>query len=110
MTEEQYRQVLQGRRQRKAALLFGSVADGRLLRAAAQSVRRRERAWKALGSILQPEWLGVTQVDALERGALVLVVSDRVVCERMRRQAWQLQAQLAQRIPGLERLVITWAG
>ncbi|MFQ5806730.1 MAG: DciA family protein [Phycisphaerae bacterium] len=90
--------------------LFEGPAGGHVLRAAARGLRRRERARRELASVLRPEWLRATRVERLERGTLELAVSDPVVRVQLRRAAQGLQRQLAQRIPGLRRLVVTCTG
>lgn len=107
MTEEQYRQLLRNRHAVTARSLFAGSAAASLLRAATQSLKRREAAERALDSILQPTWLAVTRVEALERGTLVLAVSEPLVYEQMRRQTSELQRQLACKIRGLRRLLVT---
>ena len=107
MTEQQYRQLLRNRRVVMAHSLLSGPTTASLLRAATRAVKRREAAERALRKILQPTWLAVTRVEALERGTLALAVSEPLICEQMRRQAPTLQRQLARKMPGVQRLLVT---
>ena len=110
MTEQQYRQLLENRRRRVAGPLFDAPVVERVLRAAARSMRRRERAEKALEAVLPPELLAPTRVDSVEGGTLSIVVSDPVISERLRRQVTGLQRQLARRVPGLRQVRVSQSG
>lgn len=110
MTERQYRQLLRNRRRAPAQPLFASAPARALLRSAAVSVRWRQRAHKALEAVLEPEWLELTQVEGYVRGALTLLVSERVAFERVRGCGARLERQLARRIPGFRRLRVLFGG
>ncbi|MFQ6049005.1 MAG: DciA family protein [Phycisphaerae bacterium] len=108
MTERHYRQLLQNCRNQALSPVFADPASANLLRAAARGLRERERARRALESLLDPAWLGVTRVDRLERGMLTLGVADAAAHAAIRRQLPQLERQLARRIPRLRRLRVTF--
>lgn len=107
MTEEQYRQLLRNRRVRTANSLLSGPIGASMLRAATRAVKRRQAAERALGKVLEPTWLAVTRVEALEGGTLALAVSEPLVYEQMRRQGPGLERQLASKIPGVRRLLVT---
>ena len=107
MTDKQYYQLLQNRRGRQASLAFSGPAQGRLLRTAARSLRRRAAAEEALGSMLPGHLLEVTRVQALEQGTLTLSVSDRASWEQMRRRMPRLRKDLAAMVPGVRQVRIT---
>ena len=107
MTEKQYQQLLQNRRGRQASPAFSGLTQGRLLRTAARSLRRRAAAEEALGSMLPGDLLEVTRVQALEQGTLTLSVSDQASWEQMRRCMPRLRKDLAAMVPSLRQLRIT---
>jgi hypothetical protein len=63
-----------------------------------------------LAGVLPADWLAVTAVEALEEGILVLVVSDGLVRDQLRREALRVQKELSKRVPGVRRLHVSPAG
>jgi hypothetical protein len=110
MSEQEYRRLVRKRQLRGAPMLFADAAPTEFFRQAARSVRRRERAQKALEAALDPTWLGVTHIEALTDATLTLAVSNPVVCKQLRREAGRLQKGLAGRIGGVQQVVVRYVG
>ncbi len=107
MNGRQYQQLVANRRRAVLVPLFDAgTADG-LLRRAARSLKRRERAQRALDAVVPRDVSAATRVAGLENGTLWLVAPDPVVRERLRRQTPRLVRDLARRVPDLARIRIT---
>ena len=87
--------------------MFDDGAARAVLRQAARGVRRRQAAQAALAGALPQAWLRAVDVEMPDRATLILRVSDALVGERLRRQSVRLRRELAGRLAGLRRLMVT---
>jgi hypothetical protein len=104
MTNKQYHQLLKNRRRADVRPLFRGALEGRLLRAAGRTLRRRVAAEAALQAILPDGLLKLTRVEGLEQGTLTVTVADQAGWRELRRLTPQLRTQLARVVPGFRQL------
>jgi hypothetical protein len=109
VTERQYRRLLENRRAARPEPVLAGLVERRILGAAARNARRREAARRVLEGLVQAQWLEATRVTALDEHTLTVTVTDTRAWAGIRRQVRDLERRLAQRVPGVRRVVIRFA-
>jgi|GEM_PF-4420766 len=104
MNEAQYQQLVLNSRPRGMKILLTEERTGWILGAAAKSIKRRERARRALEQLLDSELSRKTQVTSFSRGSLEIEAKDPIALARLKKRRHWLTKQLMRNVPGLRSL------